>query len=158
MADPAKKTYQNKPVYKTLTVTLDNGSSVQVARVAVSELDTLLELQDRLLQKYVEANGMLGTMIANEDVRSQLSSMCGMLPIVGKSSSGEPQYLQFTDIQDNWEQLVTLFFNGSFDEEEREFTDVTPSKISRLHFFPFQTLFNKYLEEKREQESKKKSD
>lgn len=141
-----------KPAYKTVRVTLDNGSSVNIKRCSLENTDTLLELQDELLEYYVKCNGYIGEIITDSVVREKLSAMCNILPIV--STSKDETYLDFEDIQDNWEQLVTLFFNGSLNEDRELENVTTPSKVSQLHFFPYVSLMQKHVEEKEKEDQK----
>jgi hypothetical protein len=149
----------NKPMYKTLRVKLDDGSEVVVKRCTLQNTQMLLELQDELLEDYARCNGAIGEIIAKEEVRTRLQTVCNLLPIV---STKEPiEYLDFEKIQDNWEQLVVLFFNGSLNDD-RQLVDVTtPSKISELHFFPYVQMLQKHVEimtEEKEKTNAKKKD
>jgi hypothetical protein len=149
-------TKPTKPMYKTLKVMLDNGSTVQIKRCTLENLDTLLNLQDELLERYVRSNGYIGEFITDESVRANLLSMCNLLPIV--STKDPIEYLDFTTIEDNWEQLILLFFNGSLNEDSRELDNVTTaSLVSQLHFFPYLTMLQKHVEQKAKEEEKRKS-
>jgi hypothetical protein len=140
-------TLKGKPQYKTLPVTKDDGTVVNVTRVALKDLETLLELQEKLLTKYVEADGSFGQLMSDSDLIADLTSICSLLPLVEKSK-GETQYLNFEDIQDNWEQLITLFFNSGLDVETREAGNVLPSSVSQLHFFPYMQIIQRLVQEK----------
>jgi hypothetical protein len=145
-------TLKGKPQYKTLAVIKDDGVVVNVTRVPLKDLDTLLELQEKLLNKYVEVDGSFGQLMSDSELISYLTTICSLLPLVEKAK-GETQYLNFEDIQDNWEQLITLFFNSGLNTETREFGDVLPSAISQLHFFPYMQIIQRLVQEKAEKES-----
>lgn len=142
-----------KPSYKTQKVALDNGSSVQIKRCSLTNTDTLLQLQDELLEAYVECSGFIGEIIAKEPIREKLAAMCNILPIV--SSTAKEEFLKFEDICDNWEQLVVLFFNGSLNDDRELENVTTASKVSQLHFFPYLTILQKHVAEKEKQDSAK---
>lgn len=144
-----------KPTYKTEKIKKDDGSIVEVTRVALADQDTCLDLLDKLLHKYILADGAIGEIITDEELRSELKTLCSLLPIVN-SKSAEQTYLDFDSISDNWEQLITLFFNGALNEDTREVKDVTPSRIGQLHFFPFLKNFKIHLAERTELENKEK--
>lgn len=147
-------TKTTKPMYKTLRVKLDDGSEVVVKRCTLENTQTLLEIQDELLEDYARCNGSIGEIIAKEAVRGRLQTMCNLLPLV--SSKDPVEYLEFEKIQDNWEQLIVLFFNGSL-TEDRQLTDVTtPSKVSELHFFPYVQMLQKHVEAMAEEKDKSK--
>lgn len=137
-------TKTNKPTYKTLRVKQDDGSEVVVKRCTLEHTQTLLELQDELLEDYARCNGAIGEIIAKPEVRTRLQTVCNLLPIVNAKEPTE--YLDFEKIQDNWEQLIVLFFNGSLNDD-RQLVDVTtPSKVSELHFFPYVQMLQKHVE------------
>lgn len=135
-----------KPQYKTEKVLLDNGQTVQVGRCSLANLEFLLDIQDRLIQRYVECDGAIGLLFRDEDVISDLTNACLLLPIVGK----EGEYLNYEDICENWEQLIVLFFNGGLNQDTRFTDNLLPSKISQLHFLPYAEILKKYAEEARE--------
>lgn len=139
-----------KPMYKTLKVTKDDGTVVEISRAAIDDYDTVLAIQDRLLEKYMEADLAFGQVISDPDVRSDLSTLCSVLPIVSAKNNPEKSYLNFNDICDNWEQLIKLFFNGSLNEDTRELENLTPSLVSNLHFLPYGQMWNKHLTQKKE--------
>lgn len=151
-------TLKNKPQYKTEEVRKDDGTIVHVCRVSLKDLDTLLEIQDRLIEHYVEVDGAVGKLMADESVRADLTTMCSLLPIAEKTKTGEVQYLNFEEIQEHWEQLIVLFFNAGLNIETRDLDQIIPSKISQLHFFPYMEIFrtyhNKMMEEKEKEKSK----
>lgn len=142
-----------KPSYKTESVILDNGITVQISRVALADLDTLLELQEQLIKAYVDVDGAIGKIIGDTVIQSTLKTICNLIPIVNPKAS-DPEYLEFDTLSENWEQLVILFFNGGFDINTRTLKSIEPSKISSLHFLPYAELTNKYVEEKKLQEKK----
>jgi hypothetical protein len=147
---------KSKPSYNTLKVTLDNGSVVDISRAVLADMDQLLEIQERLINKYIEADGSFGSLITDEDIRSDLKTLCGLLPIVSSKNSGingnEQKHLDFDDISDNWEQLITLFFNSSLDINTREINDVSASKVSQLHFLPYNQIAKKAIIAKKKME------
>jgi hypothetical protein len=145
---------KSKPSYNTLKVTLDNGSIVDIGRAALADMDLLLEIQERLINKYIEYDGAFGSIITELEVRSDLTTICGLLPIIS-SKNVEQKYLNFNDICENWEQLITLFFNSALDINTREISDVSASKVSQLHFLPFNRIANLALQEKRKKEKEK---
>ena len=136
----------SKPTYETEKVTLDNGTVVEVKRVSMKNLSLFMELQERLLKKYFEHDGALINLIIDPEVISDLTAICNILPIVGKTE----QYLNFEDIQENWEQLVTLFFNSGLDAKTRTVEKIAPGKIGNLHFFPYLKVLNEYQESQKE--------
>lgn len=141
-------TTKSKPVYNTVAVTLDNGSVVHVKRVAMKDMDTLLSLQESLMIKYVEVDGAIGKIIADADFRSQLESLCSILPLVEKTKTGEDKYLEFSSIEDNWEQLILLFLNGGLNPStRRNDSPFTPSLISDLHFLPYIEIMKKTIQD-----------
>lgn len=142
-------TATKKPQYKTEKVVKDDGSVVNICRCALADMDTLLELQDRLVEAYILADGALGEIIAKPEVQADLKSICSLLPLDQKVK-GETVYLDFEDIKDNWEQLVALFFNGAIDETSRKVEAVSPSKVSKLHFLPYQKMLEKHLKSLKE--------
>lgn len=146
---------KNKPQYNTLAVKKDDGTTVQVGRVALKDLDTLLNLQEKLIRAYVDVNGAIGQIMADEDITSVLASICSLIPVVEKKG-GEVVYLDYTEISENWEQLIVLFFNGGLNLDTRAADDVLPSQISQLHFFPYMDLINKEIERVKEEKSKRK--
>jgi hypothetical protein len=75
----------NKPTYKTEKVILDNGTSVEIKRVAMKDLSTFMEIQERLLKKYFEADGALIDLMTDSDSIADLATICSLLPIVGKT-------------------------------------------------------------------------
>lgn len=136
-----------KPQYQTLPVTKDDGTIVHATRVALKDLETLTELQEKVLARYVEEDGGFGTLMADAAVIADLQAICSILPLVEKTKTGETQYLDFEDISDNWEQLIILFFNGGLDVATRVSERVMPSLISSLHFFPYLTMLQKIVKE-----------
>lgn len=144
-----------KPSYKTEPITLDSGVVVQISRVALSDLDQVLDLQEQLIKAYVEVDGAIGKIINDPNIQSHLKTLCSLLPIVNPKAT-EPEYLDFDDISENWEQLVTLFFNGGFDPQTRSLKGIDPSRISLLHFLPYTELAGKYIEEKKLRVEKEK--
>jgi len=145
---------KSKPSYNTLKVTLDNGSVVDIGRAALADMDQLLEIQDRLINKYIELDGAFGSIITDPEIRSDLTIACSLLPIIS-SKNTEQKHLEFSDIEDNWEQLITLFFNSALDHNTREISDVSASKVSQLHFLPYNKIANQALQEKRKLEKEK---
>ena len=133
-----------KPIYKTLTVAKDDGTYVEVSRASMEDYNTVKAIQDRLLQKYIEADLAFGELIADAKVRGDLVTLCSLLPIVPARGATETAYLDFNDICDNWEQLIRLFFNNEFDEESREVTGIAPSLVSNLHFLPYKKMWNEH--------------
>ena len=146
-----------KPSYKTETVKKDDGTIIQIGRVALSDLDTLLEIQDWLVYKYIESDGAIGKFIADPELRSKLQTLCSLLPIIG-SKNVEQEYLNFEDISENWEQLILLFFNGQINMENRQVNDISPSKVSQLHFLPYNEMMLKHLNQKRKELEKPEKD
>lgn len=144
-----------KPSYKTIKVKYDDGTEVQVKRCSLEDTATLLELQDSLLEAYVKCNGAVGELLYRTDIRDSLTTMCNMLPIVSTKESNE--FLDFSRIEENWEQLVLLFFNGSLDED-RELRDASvPGHVSQLHFFGYVRMIQKHVESEKEANEKEKS-
>lgn len=143
-------TNTKKPQYKLERVIKDDGTAVNVCRCALADMDTLLEIQDRLAEAYVLADGAIGEIITKPEVQADLKSICSLLPLEQRGK-GEVQYLDFDDISDNWEQLVSLFFNGSIDEETRSIKDISPSKVSQLHFLPYEKMIRTHLKTRAEQ-------
>lgn len=142
----------NKPTYKTLTVIKDNGQSVQIGRCSLASLETLMETQERLVSKYVKSNGAVGKLFLDPEVISDLEVACSLLPIVGKPDT----YLDYSEILENWEQLILLFFNGGFNQDTREVDELKPSKVSQLHFLPYMETVAKAIEEEKERVEKEK--
>ncbi len=143
-----------KPNYKPLRVSFDSGKVVQIGRCALSNLDTLLECQDGLLRKYIEADGALAVLMTDNEFISKLELACSVLPIVGS----EDKCLDFEDIKENWEQIVTLFFNSSFDKNTRQMNTISQSEVSSLHFLPFAAQLEKHLEQRRKLREAEKKD
>ena len=146
----SQKSNSLKPTYKTIKVTKDDNTSVDVGRAAIDDYNLVLEIQDRLLEKYMDADLSFGEVISDPNIRSDLSTLCGVLPIISAKNNPERTYLKFEDICENWEQLILLFFNGSLNLETREVTDITPSLVSNLHFLPYGQMWNKHLTMKKE--------
>jgi len=144
-----------KPQYKTEKVVRDDGSVVNICRCALADMDTLLEIQDRLTEAYVLCDGAIGEIITRPDVQADLQSICSILPLEQRLK-GEVQYLNFEDIQENWEQLVALFFNGAIDQETRSISEVSPSRISRLHFLPYERMVKEHLKTRQKQRESEK--
>ena len=142
-----------RPQYKLERVVKDDGATVQVARVALKDLDTLLELQDRLLEKYIKCEGSVGKLFTDDDVIADLRTVCSLLPIVGAK---EETYLNYDDIAENWEQLIVLFLNGGLNEETRTVEKLLPSRISQLHFLPYLEMLQAHLDRRREELEKEK--
>jgi hypothetical protein len=142
-----------KPIYKTLKVQLDDGSSVQIKRCSLENTDTLLQLQDELLEYYVQCSGFIGEIITKDPVREKLTAMCNILPVV--TTGGKEEFLKFEEISDNWEQLITLFFNGSLNDDRELENVTTSSKVSALHFFPYLQMLQKHVAEKEKEDSVK---
>lgn len=141
-------TKYKKPQYKTEKVILDSGEKVDICRTALANLELLLEIQDRLLAAYVECDGSMYKLMTNPEIISDLTTICSLLPIVGKSET-----LSFEAIQDNWEQLVVLFFNSGYDIDSRQTNTVLPSKVSQLHFLPYMEMLQKHLDNVKESKS-----
>lgn len=141
-----------KPQYNTLAVTKDDGSVVQVKRTTLDNLQTLIELQDKLIEAFITYEASMGEILLDEEARSSLEAICGLLPVVGKDN----EYLEFKDIQENWEQLIVLFFHGGYDTERRELGTVKPSKVSDLHFLRYGEMLVKHLQIAKEREAKEK--
>lgn len=144
------KKYQ-KPQYKTESIKLDNGSTVQIQRTPLANLDLLLDLQDKLLEQYIACDGNIGMLFKDEQVVNDLTIACNLLPIVGKDET-----LQFEDICENWEQIILLFFNGGLNPDTRRTDNIMPSRVSQLHFLPFGEMLMKHV--KAIQEQKKESE
>lgn len=138
------KNLKLRPQYKLLPVRKDDGSVVNVARTPMAQMQELIDVQDRLLEKYVVADGALSTLLLQPDFVADLELACGLLPIAGK----EDEYLSFDDIKENWEQLVHLFFNSNFDTETRIHGSITQPKVSQLNFLPYSEILNKHLANK----------
>ena len=141
----------NKPSYQTLEVKLDNDTKpVRIKRVPQSDLKQLITLQDELLGLYIKADGALAELLVDESVVEINKQYIGLLPIEGqKTESGEQKYLDYNDIDENWEQLTRLVFNGSLDEKTRNIEGVTPSLVSNLHFLPYETQRELHLHKRR---------
>jgi hypothetical protein len=73
-----------------------------------------------------------------KEVNQLLNSICSILPI---ANTGKKETLNYEDIENNWEQLALLFFNGAIDVETRQITDIISSKVCELHFFPYRKWF-----------------
>lgn len=130
-----------KPQYKLIQIKLDTGTSVQIGRASLENIELLTELQDKLLDKYTQADGSIGPLLASdEEFVSNLRTACSVLPIVGTDS-----YLDYDDIKENWEQLIVLFFNAGFDSDNRRHSSIVQPKVSELHFLPFVSQLNKYI-------------
>ena len=127
------RTKLNKPTYKTEKVLLDTGEVIYIKRCALANMETLLEIQERLLNYLVDCDGDIGLLFTREEVLTDLKTICNLLPIV----SSKEEYLNFEDIQENWEQIIQLFFTDGLNEETRVISDITPSKVSKLHFLPY---------------------
>lgn len=143
-----------KPQYKTIKVILDNGTAVNIGRASLENIDTLLDVQDRLLEKYILEDGALGKLLLDTDFIADLKLICSLLPVIGTSNS-----LNFEDIQENWEQLVTLFLNGGFNPETRRMDAISESEVAKLHFLPYGKMLNTHLAtyQEREKQSAKAS-
>jgi hypothetical protein len=131
-----------KPNTSTLEVLLDNGKTVYIERCAAANLPILLENQKRLVELYVEVDGAIGLLFSSneyiKEVNQLLNSICSILPI---ANTGKKETLNYEDIENNWEQLALLFFNGAIDVETRQITDIISSKVCELHFFPYRKWF-----------------
>lgn len=150
-------TTTKKPQYKPEKVVKDDGTVVNICRCSFADTDTLLQIQDRLVEAYVKCDGAIGAIIGNEETQADLRSICSLLPLEQKTKGGEVQYLDFDDISDNWEQLVALFFNGSIDQNTRNVPDLAPSKVSQLHFLPYAQMIKKHIKAQQEKETENNS-
>lgn len=142
-------TTTKKPQYKLEKVTRDDGSVVNVCRCALADMDTLLDIQNRLAETYVMCDGAIGEVISKPEVQADLRSICSLLPLEQKTK-GDVQYLNFDDISENWEQIVSLFFNGAIDQDNRAITEITPSRISQLHFLPYEKMIREHLKTRKQ--------
>lgn len=135
----------SKTSYTPLTVLTNEGTELKVKRCSVKDISTLIEIQERLVQAYVKTEGALGVLLSDESIQADLKSMCSLLPLETKKN-GEVQYLEFESIEDSWEQIGYLFFNGSITADNRELTDITPSGVSNLHFLPYQKMLREAVQ------------
>jgi hypothetical protein len=152
-------TTKSRPSYKTEKVVYDDGKVVNIMRCAAEDMDKLMDLQDKLVERYVMADGAIGKYFTSEyrdDLEADLRAICSIIPLVEKTKSGETQYLDYDLIKENWEQLISLFFNGDINEESRNLTSMSPCKISQLHFLPYMEMWNKYLAILKEEKEKEK--
>lgn len=142
---------------KPLEVVKDDGTVVKVRRCSVNDLELLTTLQDRLLGRYIEEDGAFGTIILDPSVQADLTTVCSLLPLEQKIK-GETEYLKYEDIKDNWEQLILLFFNGSFDYEVGDVTDVSTSLVSKYHFLPYGKMLRNHLAQVEKDQKEKEKD
>lgn len=138
------KTKIVKPSYKTEKVYLDSGEVTYIKRCSTEDMETLMEIQERLLNHLVDSDGELGPVLINPEVISDLKTVCSILPIVGK----EDTYLDYEDIKENWEQLIKLFFTDGLNEDTRVITEIIPSKVSNLHFLGYMKTLRKIAQER----------
>jgi len=143
-------TLKSKPQYKTISVTKDNGSVVQVCRCKLANLETLMEVQERLLVAYVQADGAMAKLFTNPELVADLELACSLLPITGKEDTS----LDYSEICENWEQTVLLLLNGGLDVDTREIGTVRPSKVSQLHFLPYMETVRKTILSMKEEAEK----
>jgi len=131
-----------KSPYSTVKVVLDDGRTIQIKRCPAKDLETFLELMEALVKDYIVSEGSLLLMLAKPETVSNLETVCSLLPVAGK----EDEFLSYSDIQENWEQLVQLFFNRDLNAETRESKALEPGKIASLHFFPHIQVVQKALQ------------
>lgn len=147
----------NKPSYNTVTVIKDDGTRVNVKRVALKDLETLQDCLDRLLTKFIEYEGGFGSIISDPEVENDLKTACSLLPIVGRSGD-QQEYLNYEDIKENWEQLILLFFSKGLDVNTRELKSLDAGLISELHFFAHPKMLQKALQTKAAKQKEEESD
>ena len=144
-----------KPDHNSISVTLDSGKVVYITRTALANVESLLALQEKLVELYMECDTAIGSIITDDETVAVLTELCNLLPIKGTDET-----LNYDDIKENWEQTILLFFNGGLDVATREVTFdkiLTASKVASLHFAPYRAYVKKYADQIQEREKAEKS-
>jgi len=139
-----------KPTYKTEKVLKDDGTLIYIKRCSLDNMELLMETQERLIGHLLESDGEVGMLFTKPEVIVDLKAICSILPVV----SNKEEYLDYEDIQENWEQLIKLFFTDGLDEDSRIMKEVSPSRVSNLHFLPYMKTLRTLAQERELQKEK----
>lgn len=157
MANGTKNT-KEKPVYDDVQVQLNNGRTVTIGRCSLENYSRVSELQDMLLGKFFDCDAQIGILLSDNDTRALLDELCSYLPIKGnKGTNNDTLFLSLEDIDEDWEQLIVLFFHGNL-LPDRTFGTPLPSKISALHFLAYQTMMTNHVKRIKKQLTEKEEE
>lgn len=127
----------------TLIVTKNDGKSVAVKRSPLKDLQTLIDLQESLLSKYIEAGGEgFAALMLDDEFSTELATFINLIPLADGSGN-----LAFEELDEDWEQLQQLVFNGNYSIDNANVMELSPSKFSKLNFLPFTKVAVPHLQE-----------
>jgi hypothetical protein len=97
----------------------DNKGNVYIKRVKRPNLEAFIELQDKLLYKFIDNNLAVGNIIASNEGWQLLKEMAALIPILqeGEECTLDLDFLEQEDA-DYLNNIVRLFFTKSVDDED----------------------------------------
>lgn len=112
---------------------MNNGKVVAVKRSSLKDLQTLIDLQESLLAKYIDQGGEgFAQLMLDEEFTSELAAFINLIPLADGLGN-----LVFEEMNEDWEQLQQLVFNGNYTVDTQAVMNLTPSLFSKLNFLPF---------------------
>jgi hypothetical protein len=133
---------------RTEKITYPDGTVLHIKRVARARLADLWELQQIVLKLYVESTYSLAALMMDDECVACMQTILEMLPTV------EGKIVDFTEIEDDYEQLGRLFCTKSY-QDDGTVEPLTPCIISSLHHFDYVGVVGKLIDTeslRREQE------
>lgn len=127
-----------KKIQRTEKLTYNDGSVVFVTRVGRAQLTYLQELQDQLLEYYVNGNLSFAALMMNDEAYAIMDTIFSMLPTV----DGKP--VDFSKLEDDYEQLARFFCSkGVQNDGTQEQLEI--SVLGALHHFDYGGTMGKLL-------------
>ncbi len=121
---------KNNKIQRTEKLTYNDGSSVFVKRVPRAQLADLQELQEQLLEYYVNANLSFAALIMDDNAYAIMGNIFSMLPTL----DGTP--VDFSRLEDDYEQLARFFCSRSI-KDDGTYEKLEPSVLASLHHFDY---------------------
>ncbi|MCA6430291.1 MAG: hypothetical protein IM613_12730 [Cytophagales bacterium] len=119
-----------KKIQRTEKLTYNDGSVVLVTRVPRAQLSYLQELQEQLLEYYVNGNLSFAALMMNDEAYAIMDTIFSMLPTV----DGKP--VDFSKLEDDYEQLARFFCSGGVKSDGSQ-DQLEVSVLSSLHHFNY---------------------
>jgi hypothetical protein len=125
----------SSPVISTATIPVpilsEEGEVLEVLylkRVPRNKMSDLIVLQQALLESFVESNGSVGECVAQDKTWKNIVKMGKLIPVVGSS---EP--FDVSVIENDLDQIQSLFFSATLEEEIINAEGYSPGLIAKLH-------------------------
>lgn len=121
---------------KTKNFKNENSGVILIPRIKRKNLSTFIELQDKLLYRWVAENLSVGNIVCTDDgwdLLCKTASLISTLDETGNESPLDLEQLEDADF-DFYHNLTRLFFTASVDDEDYEDPNV-PYKPSLLAKF-----------------------